>query len=127
MEGIMNENDKKIFARNLTHYMGRDGINGITLAAYMGVSSATVSDWMHGKKMPRVDKLKSLANYFRINLSDLTDDKDEYKEVPEILRKYNVLTDENKIELLKRADELELLQRLSMYESKFSKKKKGDK
>lgn len=73
----MNERDREIFGRNLTNYMNKNKITGVTLAKYMGVSSATVSDWMHGKKMPRVDKLKSLANYFRINMSDLTDDADE--------------------------------------------------
>ena len=73
----MNEKDREIFARNLTHYMNRDKVNGVTLAKYMKVSSATISDWMHGKKMPRVDKLKSLANFFRINMTDLTDDADE--------------------------------------------------
>lgn len=73
----MNERDREIFGRNLTNYMNKNRITGVTLAKYMGVSSATVSDWMHGKKMPRVDKLKSLANYFRINMSDLTDDADE--------------------------------------------------
>lgn len=73
----MNEDDRLIFGRNLSHYMNRDHVNGVTLAKYMKVSSATISDWMHGKKMPRVDKLKSLANYFRINMSDLTDEADE--------------------------------------------------
>lgn len=119
----MNEEDRRIFARNLTHYMNRDGVNGITLAQYMGVSSATISDWMHGKKMPRVDKLKSLANYFRISLSDLTDDKDAYIEVPEILQKYNDLDEEYRIELLKRADELRRLQEYATRISKHIKRK----
>ena len=73
----MNEKDREIFGRNLTYYMNRNKVNGVTLAKYMNVSSATISDWMHGKKMPRVDKLKSLSNYFRINMTDLTDDDDE--------------------------------------------------
>lgn len=73
----MNERDREIFGRNLTYYMNRNKVNGVALAKYMNVSSATISDWMHGKKMPRVDKLKSLSNYFRINMSDLTDDDDE--------------------------------------------------
>ena len=72
----MNERDREIFGRNLTYYMNQNRINGVTLAKYMNVSSATISDWMHGKKMPRMDKLKSLANYFRINMTDLTDDDD---------------------------------------------------
>ena len=73
----MNERDREIFGRNLTYYMNRNKVNGVTLAKYMNVSSATISDWMHGKKMPRVDKLKSLSNYFRINMTDLTNDDDE--------------------------------------------------
>lgn len=119
----MNEKDREVFGRNLTHYMNRNKITGVTLAKYMGVSSATISDWMHGKKMPRVDKLKSLAHYFRINMTDLTDDKNEYKEIPEILIKYNSLTEENKVELMKRADELIMLQRVNEYEKQLNKKK----
>lgn len=71
----MGEQDRRVFAENLTYHMNRNGINGVTLANYMGVSSATISDWMHGKKMPRVDKIKSLANYFGIKMTDLVDEK----------------------------------------------------
>jgi transcriptional regulator with XRE-family HTH domain len=120
----MNEDDRLVFGRNLSHYMNRDHVNGVTLAKYMKVSSATISDWMHGKKMPRVDKLKSLANYFRINMSDLTDNKEEYQEVPKILVIYNELNEENKIELLKRADELAFMQRMHEYNTRLN--KKGD-
>ena len=106
----MNEEDRKIFAKNLKHYMKRDDVNGVALAKYMGVTSATVSDWTKAKKMPRVDKIKSLANYFRIKMSDLTEDKDHYVEVPEILLRYNELDIEYKDELMKRAEELKRLQ-----------------
>ena len=106
----MNEEDRKIFARNLNHYMKRDHVKGVTLAQYMGVTSATISDWTNAKKMPRVDKIKSLANYFRIKMSDLTEDKNQYVEVPEILVKYNDLEVQYKVELLKRAEELKRLQ-----------------
>lgn len=71
----MGEKDKKIFAENLTYHMNRNKVNGITLANYMGVTSAAISDWMHGKKMPRIDKIKRIANYFGIKLSDLIEEK----------------------------------------------------
>ena len=115
----MNEDDRIIFGRNLTHYMNRDHVNGVTLAKYMEVSSAAISDWMSGKKMPRVDKIKSLANYFRIDMSDLTDDKDEYKEVPEILQAYNRLNDKYQEELLQYAGRLFALQLMDTYNAQF--------
>lgn len=102
----MNEKDREIFGKNLTHYMNRDGINGVTLAKYMNVSSATISDWMHGKKMPRVDKLKSLSNYFRINLTDLTDEdveesqQEKYYLDPETARRAQKLFDDPYIHAL---------------------------
>lgn len=102
----MNEKDREIFGKNLTHYMNRDGINGVTLAKYMNVSSATISDWMHGKKMPRVDKLKSLSNYFRINLTDLTDEDveesqhEKYYLDPETARRAQKLFDDPYIHAL---------------------------
>ncbi len=108
----MNEDDRRIFARNLNTYMDRDGINGVALAKYMKVSSATVSDWTHAKKMPRIDKIKSLANYFRIDVTDLTDDKLGVKEVPEILKLYEQLSDDGQRELIKRAKELIILEGL---------------
>ena len=126
----MNEEDRKIFARNLRYYMRRDKITGIALAKYMGVSSATVSDWMNAKKMPRVDKLKSLSHFFHIDMTDLTEDKDYYVEIPEILQRYNELNEENQIKLLDRAIELVMLQRMETYNKKFQRlfnSKKGEK
>ena len=41
----------------------------------MKVSSATVSDWCSGKKMPRIDKLTSIANFLRVTMSDLVEEK----------------------------------------------------
>lgn len=126
----MNEEDRKIFARNLRYYMRRDKITGIALAKYMEVSSATVSDWMNAKKMPRVDKLKSLSHFFHIDMTDLTEDKDYYVEIPEILQRYNELNEENQIKLLDRAIELVMLQRMETYNKKFQRlfnSKKGEK
>ena len=47
------------------------------MARHMRVSSATASDWVNGKKMPRADKLISLANCLHVELSDLLEDKGE--------------------------------------------------
>lgn len=65
----------EIFADNLNYFLSKNQKTQSDLAKYMHVSTATASDWCNAKKMPRVDKLKSIANYFHINLSDLVDDR----------------------------------------------------
>ena len=39
----------------------------------LGFKQATVSDWVTGKKYPRVDAMQQLADYFNVTLSQLTD------------------------------------------------------
>lgn len=97
----MGEHDRKVFGENLTYHMNRIGINGITLAKYMGVTSATVSDWMHGKKMPRVDKIKSLANYFHIKMTDLVEEHpQDYYFNPETARVAQAIFDDRDLHAL---------------------------
>ena len=66
--------DKKLyttFAENLKKWLQRREKSQVELANYMHVSAPTVSDWVNGKKMPRADKLQSIANWLAIDLSDL--------------------------------------------------------
>ena len=41
----------------------------------LGFSYYTFSDWVNGKKYPRMDKVEILANYFGILKSDLIEEK----------------------------------------------------
>ena len=41
----------------------------------LGFSSSTISNWCTGKKLPRIDKVQMLADYFNINKSDLLEEK----------------------------------------------------
>jgi repressor LexA len=43
----------------------------------IGVSYYTFTDWVNGKKYPRMDKVEKLADYFGILKSDLIEDKKE--------------------------------------------------
>lgn len=69
------EEYKKVFSKNLLYYLELDGKSQADLCKYMNVSSATVSDWCNGKKMPRMDKIQSICNWLRIEKSDLLEDK----------------------------------------------------
>lgn len=102
------ENYRRIFARNLNRFLKINGKNQADIAMLLNVSQAAVSTWCTGIKLPRMDKVQALADYFGINKSDLLEDKgtqeednsyyiDEYaKELAQFLFKnpeYRVLFD----------------------------------
>lgn len=70
-------NNKSIFADNLKKYMDQNNVSRRELCATLGFSYYTVSDWVNGKKYPRMDKVETLANYFGIQKSDLIEEKQE--------------------------------------------------
>lgn len=74
---MADEEYKKIFARNLKRYMEINGKNQMDLMNDLHLSSSTVSNWCTGLKLPRMDKVQLLADYFNINKSDLIEDKSE--------------------------------------------------
>lgn len=71
-----------IFSKNLSYYMNKYDITQAVLAKKIGVSPATISNWCNGIKLPRIDKVDALANYFGIRRSDLMVEKNEQPEEP---------------------------------------------
>ena len=69
--------NRNIFASNLKKYMRLRGKSRTDISEALGISYFTVSDWVNGKKYPRMDKVELLANYFGIQKSDLIEDKKE--------------------------------------------------
>ena len=65
------EEIKKAFSRNLKHYMSVSGKTQSELVQELSFRQATVSDWINGKKYPRMDKIEILAKYFGISVADL--------------------------------------------------------
>lgn len=74
------EVQKQIFAKNLKKYLDRAEKSQTDLQRYMQVSSSTVSDWIHGVKMPRMDKIQSICNWLSIQKSDLLEEKPDSEE-----------------------------------------------
>lgn len=66
---------KKIFSQNLKHYMNLHNKNQMDLMNDLSLSSSTVSNWCTGLKLPRMDKVQMLADYFGILKSDLLESK----------------------------------------------------
>lgn len=77
-------NNRSIFAENLKAYMDMHGKSRRDLAEALGISYYTVTDWVNGKKYPRMDKVEILANYFGIQKSDLIEEKSAEQEKPAI-------------------------------------------
>ena len=69
--------NKDIFAENLNRYMKITGKSRRDVSEAIGVSYYTLTDWVKGKKYPRMDKVEKLAEYFGILKSDLIEDKKE--------------------------------------------------
>ena len=75
----MNSGNKEIFAKNLRSYINKNGKNRKDVAADLNVSYSTLTDWINGKKFPRIDKIEMLAEYFGVSKSDLIEDFEEIK------------------------------------------------
>lgn len=69
--------NKNTFASNLKKYMEINGKSRRDVSEAIGVSYYTFSDWVNGKKYPRIGKVEKLAEYFGILKSDLIEDKKE--------------------------------------------------
>ena len=66
---------KKIFSKNLNYYMELNGKSQTDLITDLGFNKSAVSTWCNGTRLPRMDKVETLAKYFGINRSDLIEEK----------------------------------------------------
>lgn len=73
---------KTIFSKNLNALMNRTGVNVSDVSDKTGIPYSTVNDWKNGKKMPRGGNLQKLADFFHVNLSDLTSESSPTNIIP---------------------------------------------
>ena len=67
--------NKAILSKNLKYYIERSGKDRRELAETWGFPYSTVTDWINGKKYPRIDRIEIMADYFGILKSDLIEEK----------------------------------------------------
>ena len=89
----MSENQREVFVKNLKQYMKQRGVDQSDIVAALGVSASTVSDWVTGKKCPRVDTMQRLADFLNVYYCDLTTDESTEPEL-------HPLVDPGEIELV---------------------------
>ena len=67
--------NKAIMAKNLKFYIEKSGKDRRELAETWGFPYSTVSEWLTGRKYPRIDRIEIMADYFGIQKSDLIEEK----------------------------------------------------
>lgn len=68
------EDVRKSFVINLKKLMTDHDKTQNDIAQIAGVSQGTVSDWLTGKKYPRMDKIQKIVDYFGLTVTALVND-----------------------------------------------------
>ena len=71
---------KQIFSQNLNRYMQLYGIKQAEIARRVGVSKATVHDWVFGIMIPKMDKIDILCQIFGIGRRQLLERQEHVDE-----------------------------------------------
>lgn len=71
------EDIKKSFINNLKQLMSEHNKTQSDIAKIAGVSQGTVSDWLSGKKYPRMDKIQKIVDHFQLPITALVNDGKE--------------------------------------------------
>lgn len=99
--------NKKIMANNIRRHLDSLGLNVKDFATLMNFKYTTVLDWVNAKTYPRIDKIELMANYFKVDKSDLVE---RYTPSTSLLQQINdtvvQLTPPNQIIVLRKSEEL---------------------
>lgn len=91
-----------IMAKNITRLMAEKGVKAVDVCEALGFKKNTFSDWVNGKKYPRIDKIEMMAKYFGVSKADLVEDEYRPKELTltyeerEIITAYRNLSNDQK-------------------------------
>ena len=102
---MTNEEQRRIFGKNLSYYVSLTGKSQKDVAKDLDVNYTTFNMWCLGKSMPTMGKVQSIADYFHIKNTDLIDDHDTNELLYQLAydsvyyQKINNLNDEGKAKL----------------------------
>ena len=85
------------FGKNLRGFVERSGKMSKEIAAEIGVSAATFSEWMNGRKYPRNSHIDKLAKFFGVSRSDLTDPRSSKRIDPQTIEARIISTSVDKM------------------------------
>lgn len=72
---MVSDEMRKKFKTNLKKIMALKGKNQSDIVKALNFKQSTVSDWLNGKKYPRMDKVQMLANYLNVDIIELVDNQ----------------------------------------------------
>jgi repressor LexA len=72
---MSNIGNKETMSKNLKYYIERSGKDRRELAEIWGFPYSTVTEWINGRKYPRIDRIEVMADYFGILKSDLIEER----------------------------------------------------
>lgn len=128
----MSEDLTQRIAANLRRYLAESGKNQTDLAEALQVSTSTTSDWMGGKKTPRMDRIEQIAEYLGVRTSQLFEDpseQDAYHTNPETARIAQEIYEDDELRALfaeARDAEPEELRMLHSILKEFKRREKGE-
>lgn len=110
-------NHRDVFSQNLNRKMKELNKTRKDICDAIEISYFTVTDWVKGKKMPRMDKIEKLAQYFDCSISELVEKKDD--EQLEMQKRDNELSalilklkeDDELLDIMDRFDKLDASKR----------------
>ena len=70
----MSVGNKEVLSKNLKKYIAKSGKDRADIAKEVGFPYSTVTDWVNGKKYPRINNIEKLAVYFGVSKSELIED-----------------------------------------------------
>lgn len=88
---MSNLGNKTILSKNLKRYIEQSGKDRRELAEIWGFPYSTVTEWINGRKYPRIDRIEIMADYFGILKSDLIEEKNE--EHRQMQKNNDIITD----------------------------------
>ena len=75
----MTVENKDVLSKNLKKYISKSGKDRSQIAEDLELSYSTLTDWINGKKYPRINNVEKLATYFGVSKSELIEDFEETK------------------------------------------------
>ena len=78
----------KIIAKNLRNIMFDAQKTQADLSRDLKISKATISSWMNGTRIPRMDKIDLLCHYFNVTRQEIMEDETEKQMPSELISVY---------------------------------------
>ncbi len=92
-DSVSNKEYKIEFSKKLNYYMKLNHKTQADIVNDLGISTSTISTWCRGKKLPRANIIQLLADYFKIDITDLLGNRPEPNQPTSVTVQQQMLID----------------------------------